>query len=636
MTWFHDMNIRKKLIIGFGIVGVLGGLIGIVGIVSLRSQSAAGIRSYEYGTVPLGQLNALTTAFLRQRTDALQMAMANDEAVMNDRLMKVTEREADIRSSIDALSRSIVSDSVKTALEEFHTYRRDYASMLDRLTVLARQRKTDEAVQLFNGEMDKARYKVLHALDHLAAMQIDEAKAVQDQNDSESQAAMWAVALVMVIGTCAATALSLYIAQHIGKPVRALFSAASKVAKGDLSVSVEAAANDEIGRLSRMFNNMVADIRRSQQDLQTEKAGVEKKVEAAVASIRQQQEYLQSSIDMLLSAMHRFADGDLTVSVQAEKNDEIGKLFDGFTQSVAQVRTILLRIAEAMAALASAGEEISSSTEEMAAGAQEQMQQASQVSGAISEMTRTIMDTTKNAAIAAETARAAGDNAKEGGRIVTDTIGGMKRIADVVKDAALTVTALGTSSDQIGEIIQVIEDIADQTNLLALNAAIEAARAGEQGRGFAVVADEVRKLAERTTKATKEIAGMIRQIQKDTADAVQSMNRGTKEVEEGRSLAEKSGDSLRLIIDGAEKAVNAARQVAAASEEQATSAEEIGKTIDAITNVTQESAAGTQQIARAAEDLNRLTQNVQSLLEQFVLSVPAGTGAGLTIRTRRN
>ena len=240
------------------------------------------------------------------------------------------------------------------------------------------------------------------------------------------------------------------------------------------------------------------------------------------------------------------------------------------------------------------------------------------------------METTRNASLAAETARISGLDAQEGGRVVKETMDGMVRIDKVVKESAATVQALGRSSDQIGEIVQVIDDIADQTNLLALNAAIEAARAGEQGRGFAVVADEVRKLAERTTKATKEIATMIKQIQKDTAGAVESMSRGTDEVEKGRALAERSGVSLTAIITGSQKVVDVVTQVAAASEEQAAASEEISKNIEAISSVTQESAAGIQQISLAAEDLNQLTANLQDLLGQFSLG---GEPETLTIRS---
>ncbi len=180
------------------------------------------------------------------------------------------------------------------------------------------------------------------------------------------------------------------------------------------------------------------------------------------------------------------------------------------------------------------------------------------------------------------------------------------------------------------EKLQVIDDIADQTNLLALNAAIEAARAGEQGRGFAVVADEVRKLAERTTKATKEIAEMIKQIQKDTSGAVSSMKLGTTEVEKGKLLAHKAGDSLSEIITGAEKVAEIINQVAAASEEQSGAAEHISKNIESISSVTQQSASGIQQIAHASEDLNRLTLNLQELVAQFKVDED---GSKLAVRT---
>ena len=202
----------------------------------------------------------------------------------------------------------------------------------------------------------------------------------------------------------------------------------------------------------------------------------------------------------------------------------------------------------------------------------------------------------------------------------------------MVNKSAETVKELGKSSDQIGEIIGVIDDIADQTNLLALNAAIEAARAGEQGRGFAVVADEVRKLAERTTKATKEIAGMIKKIQADTTGAVQSMEEGTQEVERGIELADKAGMSLKEIVGVSQKVTDMVTQIAAASEEQSSASEQISKNVEGISKVTGETAQGTQQIARAAEDLNRLTENLQKLIGQFKLGrTDGGQGHALDV-----
>lgn len=314
------------------------------------------------------------------------------------------------------------------------------------------------------------------------------------------------------------------------------------------------------------------------------------------------------------------ADGDLTARMEGEYKNNY-KVFQSQINNVANsLEQVVSHVTDSVSATVSASNQISASSEEMAAGAQEQSAQTSEIASAVEEMTKTIFETTRNASDAADAAKRSGDFAKDGGKVVKETIDGMGRIAEVVNKSAETVQALGKSSDQIGEIVQVINDIADQTNLLALNAAIEAARAGEQGRGFAVVADEVRKLAERTTKATKEIAQMIKQIQKDTSEAVESMQLGTAEVENGKALTDKAGNALREIIANADEVVNIITQVASASNEQSAAAEQISKNIEGISSVTQQSAVGTQQIARAAEDLNQLTNGLQDAISHFKIS----------------
>ena len=310
---------------------------------------------------------------------------------------------------------------------------------------------------------------------------------------------------------------------------------------------------------------------------------------------------------------------DIHNQFNSTRKDEIGGLQRSFDKFVISIKDTLVQVSEASAAVASASTEISSSTEEMAAGAQEQSSQAAEVATAVEEMTKTLGETNGNIRKVSDGAKSAKDGASEGGAVVEDTIKGMKRISDVVNQSAEQVKVLGASSEKIGEIVSVINDIADQTNLLALNAAIEAARAGEQGRGFAVVADEVRKLAERTSKATKEIASMIKQIQSDTNQAVASMDKGTEEVGKGISLAEKAGQMIQGIVGSAESISDMVSQIAAASEQQASASEQISKNVEAISTVTQESASGVQQIAKTAEDLNRLTENLQQILEKFNL-----------------
>lgn len=430
------------------------------------------------------------------------------------------------------------------------------------------------------------------------------------------------ILLAIVIGALLALAIGYYFSRRITKPILELNSAAKQVSDGNTKIKVEVKTEDEVGQLSEIFNKMVRDINTSIEEVkikgeEANKAAME--AEIAKQEAENQKQYLSKSVDLLLVNMDKFSDGDLTVKLNIEREDEIGRLFNGFNKSVERINEILLRVDEAVAATASASAEISSSAEEMAAGSQEQSTQTTEVASAVEEMTRTILENSQNTSFAAQTAKNAGENAVEGGKVVNETIQGMDRIDKVVKQSADTVFTLGQNSDKIGEIVQVINDIADQTNLLALNAAIEAARAGEQGRGFAVVADEVRKLAERTTKATKEIAVMIKTIQVDTSEAVESIKKGTVEVEQGKMKASQAGVVLNKIVDGAKKLTDLVTQVAASSEQQSATAEQIGRNIESINNVTGEAANAVQQIATAAEDLNKLTLDLQNLISQFKL-----------------
>ncbi|MDX1699750.1 MAG: methyl-accepting chemotaxis protein, partial [Melioribacteraceae bacterium] len=343
-----------------------------------------------------------------------------------------------------------------------------------------------------------------------------------------------------------------------------------------------------------------------------------------ISKSKEMENYLERNVNNMLQEMAQFADGDLTVKLVPErKGDIIARLFNGFNLSVERIRDMILNVREAISATAAAGTQISSSSEEMAAGAQIQSTRSEEVVVSIDEMTRTIIDSAQNISSAAKTSRDAGELASEGAKIVNETIIGMNRIDEVVSKAANTVKTLGESSDKIGEIVKVINEIADQTNLLALNAAIEAARAGEHGRGFAVVADEVRKLAERTTSATTEISDMITAIQTDTSEAVDSINSGTEEVRNGKDLANSAGESLRRITDATRNVVDLITQVAAASEEQSANSEQISTSIEGINNVTQESATGIDQVAKSAEDLRYLTENLKTLIDDFKISSEA-------------
>ena len=322
--------------------------------------------------------------------------------------------------------------------------------------------------------------------------------------------------------------------------------------------------------------------------------------------------------------MDKLAKGDLTVSIDAENDDEMGRLYAGFNTVVKNIRRMILSVSDAVEATASASHQISSSSEEMAAGAQEQSMQSTEVAGGIEQMTQTILHTSRNASVASDSAKEANRLAKEGHAKVLENQNGFEQMMISAKTTSEKISTLAGRTNQIGEITQVIEEIADQTNLLALNAAIEAARAGEQGRGFAVVADEVRKLAERTSKATKEIAETIKLTQLEARDANEAMVKAEQSVNEGERATDELGKMLNEIVRSVENVSLQIEQVATASEEQSSTAEEIKRNIEGINRITIESATGTGEIAKASEDLSRLTIKLQELISQFKLNEKAG------------
>ena len=294
----------------------------------------------------------------------------------------------------------------------------------------------------------------------------------------------------------------------------------------------------------------------------------EKRMKKLKILLKEQQEYLQIGFDNLLTKMNRFAEGDLETYIQIVSNDSFSHLFTGFNTAVQNFKKIILNLVEAIKSTASASDKIKITAEKISEGTSEQSMRSAEVVSAVEQMSLNINHSSKNSEMASKASIEAKQFALDGGKVVKQTINGMVEISEVVNHAALTIQKLGTSSNEIGEIVALIDEIAEQTNLLALNAAIEAARAGEHGRGFAVVADEVQKLSERTSSATKNIATMIKQIQIDSSGAVESISAGLTKVNSGRVFAEKAGLSLDKIIESVTKVAEVIEQVAVANEEQ--------------------------------------------------------------------
>jgi methyl-accepting chemotaxis protein len=308
---------------------------------------------------------------------------------------------------------------------------------------------------------------------------------------------------------------------------------------------------------------------------------------------------------------------DLTRRLDIKRGDEVGQIGHWFDELVGSLHKIISDVLSSTRQVAAASTQIAASSEEMAAGLTRQEQQAAQVSAAVEEMSASISEVAQKSQDAARNAGASQSEAGTGGKVVAQTVEEMHSIADDVHKSSQAIAELGKKGEQIGAIIEVINDIADQTNLLALNAAIEAARAGEHGRGFAVVADEVRKLAERTTQATEEVARSIRDIQTETQAAVQRIDAGSKRVKTGVELASSAGEALNRIVSSSQGLAGMVQSIAAASEEQSSASEQISRSVEQITAVTKESAEGASQAARAAADLSAQAERLQELVAKF-------------------
>jgi methyl-accepting chemotaxis protein len=322
-------------------------------------------------------------------------------------------------------------------------------------------------------------------------------------------------------------------------------------------------------------------------------------------------------LERAVSVADRIAGGDLRIDNTVTSRDEIGRLIEHMYAMGDNLRELIGKVNDVSCGIASASNQLHATSEQIATGAEEVAAQTGTVATAGEEMSATSNDIARNCTMAADAARQSAESATAGAIVVQETIAGMGLIAERVRRTAESVGTLGTRSEQIGDIIGTIEDIADQTNLLALNAAIEAARAGEQGRGFAVVADEVRALAERTTRATREISEMIKAIQKETRDAVAAMEEGVIEVGKGTGSSRKSGLALEEIMEKINEVSMQVSQIATAAEQQTATTVEVAANIQQITEVVHQTAQGADETTAAAARLSSQAHELNQLVGRF-------------------
>jgi methyl-accepting chemotaxis protein len=316
-------------------------------------------------------------------------------------------------------------------------------------------------------------------------------------------------------------------------------------------------------------------------------------------------------------AAGRIATGDLKADIAAHGKDEAADLMRAFGRMQANLREMVRQIDGGVSQLSTAAGELSVSAEQVSGSSNQQSDAAATVAAAVEQVTVSIAQLSDRAGETHEISSATDRASREGAQIVNRSAQEITSIAQSVDQAAAVVRALGEKSRKIASIVNVIKDIADQTNLLALNAAIEAARAGEQGRGFAVVADEVRKLSEKTAGSTQEIASMIDSILHGTQEAVTSMEEGVSRVQTGVDLARQAGDSMTLLQDNATRMLQAVSDMSNSLKEQSGAAQEIARQVERIAQMSEENGQAVKMTARSAHDLESLSQRLRQAADGF-------------------
>ncbi len=579
------IKIGAKLILSFLVVLVITAFIGFFGLnqAAQINDNATDISdNWMKKQRLLGDMNGANADYRIYMVQYVFAAHRGDQASVADYAKKIEPAGKTFEDVMTETEKLITTEQGKKMFAAIGSAWTAVREADKRLMNLVKAGRNQEAMNLLEGE-SRDKYDASNkALEDFMEYNRQQADQLTSANETAYNAGRVTSITVIIAALVIGFSLALYIARGISKPAALVAETALRVADGDLTVSeLKVKSRDEIRDLADAFNKMVTNLK-----------NMIHQINATSQSVAATSEELSSNSEEATKATQQVA-------------QTIGQVAEG-SGNQAQSVTEIVQVMDQMA----------QSIQQVASGAGEQSKNVISTTDMVNDMVNKVDIMAEGMEKVKQVSKQNGEVAESGGKSVEKTVNGMLRVKDAVFETAQRIQELGQQSQKIGEIIQVIDDIAEQTNLLALNAAIEAARAGEHGKGFAVVADEVRKLAERSGNATKEIAELITDIQRGTEVAVESMGVGTKEVEEGVVLAQEAGQSLSEIVAGVTGAGESVSQIMELINDILAGSQEVSKAVNNVAAITEENTAATEEMSASAQQVNSSMQNVASVSEE--------------------